>query len=127
MPTVNLTPKEYKRILEDRETSKKKQDRRIETIIAFIKKTWDEDWTPSQIQLLVYGRKTGKVRLGFKTYEALWEFIRTNTDIKPKEGLFPYLVRCSMDERTTAIFGDKAWRNKKPQLIGEILKGMADE
>lgn len=109
------------------ETPKQKQDRRIETIIEFVKKNWDEDFTPSQIQVLVYGQKREKGKVGFKTHETLWEFLKSNIGIKPQEGLYSYLRRCSMDEKTVYVHADKAWKNKDPKLIGEILKDMAKE
>lgn len=106
------------------ETRKEKQDRRIETIITFIKKNWNEDITPPQIQVLVYGLKREKRKVGFKTYEALWEFLKCNKDTKPKGRLYPYLRQCSMDEKTVNVHADKAWKHKDPQLIGEIFEDM---
>jgi len=108
------------------ETPKQKQDRRITTIIAFIKKNWNEDLTPSQIQVLVYGLKREKRKVGFKTYEALWEFLKSNKNTKPKGPLYPYLRKCSIDEKTVSVYGDKAFREKDPQLIGEILEDLKD-
>jgi len=112
---------------QQKETPKQKQDRRIQTVIDFIKKNWGEDFTPSQIQVLVYGQKREKGKIGFKTYETLWEFLKSNIGIEPQEGLYAYLRRCSMDEKTIYVHADKAWKNKDPKLIGEIFKDMAKE
>lgn len=108
------------------ETPKEKQDRRIKIIIAFIKKNWNEDITPPKIQVLVYGLKREKRKVGFKTYEALWEFLKSNKNTKPKGPLYPYLRKCSIDEKTVSVYGDKAFREKDPQLIGEILEDLKD-
>lgn len=105
---------------------KKTQNQWIEKVCSAWKDSFGEDIAPSAIQLLVWGRQIGDKVHGFKSYDALLQFISEMKGVTLTGNPFAYAKQVAKLEQGMGQYQKRAWQNKgmEKNLIGNILKEM---
>lgn len=99
------------------------QNRQIEYTIPWWEKLFDQKISTSQLQLLVWGSKDKNV-YGFKSYEALWIWMKDceTTKWKPEGSAFLYAKALAKDWGGVKGFSQRAWgRMKDAQSMADIF------